>query len=66
MVNTVRGHDVAGGRRSKGGARGGNCLVDTDVVRVSVSLMYAMYADVCSQGSSCPTGGSVSVKGNRP
>ena len=40
--------------------RGGNCLVGTDVVRVSGS------AGVGNQGSSCPTGGSVSVKGNRP
>jgi hypothetical protein len=57
------GHEVAGGRRTVSGVRGGNCLADTDVVRMSVSPMYG---GVCNQGSSCPTGGSVSVKGNRP
>lgn len=54
------GHEVAGGRRTEWVVRGGNCQVDTDVVRVSGST------GVFSQGSSCPTGGSVSVKGNRP
>lgn len=58
-----RGHEVAGGRRIVSVMRGGNCLVDTDVVRMSV---LPMYGGVCNQGSSCPTGGSVSVKGNRP
>ena len=54
------GHEVAGGRRIVMVVRGGNCLVDTDVVKMSGS------AGVFIQGSSCPTGGSVSVKGNRP
>lgn len=58
-----QGHEVAGGRRTEGVVRGGNCLVDTDVVRMSGSPMNV---GVCNQGSSCPTGGSVSVKGNRP
>jgi hypothetical protein len=55
-----RGHDVAGGRRTEWVVRGGNCLVDADVVKMSGST------GVCDQGSSCPTGGSISVKGNRP
>lgn len=57
------GHEVAGGRRTADGVRGGNCLAATDVVRMSV---VSLYDGVCNQGSSCPTGGSVSVKGNRP
>jgi hypothetical protein len=54
------GHEVAGGRRIVSMACGGNCWADTDVVKMSGS------AGVFIQGSSCPTGGSISVKGNRP
>lgn len=39
---------------------GGNCLEATDVHRMSG------WAGVCIEGSSCPTGGSISFKGNRP
>ena len=54
------GQKVPGGRRTFRVVRGGNCLMDTDVVKMSES------AGVFIQGSSCPTGGSVQVKGNRP
>ncbi|GAA4928497.1 hypothetical protein GCM10023237_57900 [Streptomyces coeruleoprunus] len=54
------GREVAGGRRITSVVRGGNCPEVTDVVKVSGS------AGVFIQGSSCPTGGSVSFKGNRP
>ncbi|GAA3195308.1 hypothetical protein GCM10010451_51850 [Streptomyces virens] len=60
MGDVRRGHEVAGGRRTEWVVRGGNCLAEADVVKMSGS------ANVFNQGSSCPTGGSVSVKGNRP
>ncbi len=43
-----RGHEVAGGRRTEWVVRGGNCLVETDVVMMSGS------AGRFSEGSSCP------------
>jgi hypothetical protein len=58
----ARGHEKRG-RRVREMVCGGNCRVRTDVVKVSVSPTCA---GVCSKGSSCPTGGSVTVKGNRP
>lgn len=60
MRRPGRGCRVAGGRRTRYVVRKGNCLMVTDVVRVTGS------AGVCIEGLSCPTGGSVSVKGNRP
>jgi hypothetical protein len=60
MAAAAGGHEDAGGRRTNSVMSGGNCPVDTDVVKMSGS------AGVFIQGSSCPTGGSVSVKGNRP
>lgn len=50
-----------GGRSTARAVRGGNCLVGADVVFMSGSAHR-----VCNEVSSCPTGGSVSVKGNRP
>jgi hypothetical protein len=54
------GIDGARGQRTEGAVRGGNCGVTWFVVRVTGT------AGRCCEGSSCPTGGSVSFKGNRP
>ncbi|CAM5647855.1 hypothetical protein SPURM210S_01932 [Streptomyces purpurascens] len=61
MGGVRRGHEGRGGSAHRmGGAVGGNCLVQTDVVRMSGS------ARVFSQGSSCPTGGVCFGQGESP